>query len=189
VSTENKTNLILAIRGYKSVKKQKTNNLTDITVMDTLNKKILMRVLEPFGEEYVDFNDVKSMTESMKSDDYHSAILLSKKFTDTAVNEMEKQKIQYISDDNMMPFNIEELYSAIINCVSNQCLNKCGKDTSEKSECINAADLCRNRALAGNAKSHFEQGSVGLLKNDLKVALALNKQFLIYSPLESLSDN
>ena len=174
MSTENKTNQILALRGYKSVKKQKTNNLTDITVMDNLNKKILMRVLEPFGEEYADFNDVKNMTESMKSDDYHSAILLSKKFTDTAVNEMEKQKIQYISDDNMPPFNIEELYSAIVNCVSNQCLNKCGKDASAKSECINAADLCRNRALAGNAKSHFDQGSVGLLKNDLKVALALN---------------
>jgi len=37
------------------------------------------------------------------------------------------------------------------------------------------ADFCKIKLLALNAKNHFEDGTVGLLKNDLKVALALNK--------------
>jgi hypothetical protein len=185
VSVENKTNLLIAVRGYKSVKKQKTDNQTDITVTDNLNKKILLRIIEAKGEQYVDFNDVKNVTESIKNGNYDYAVLLSKKFTDNAVNEMNKHKIQYVSDDYMPPFNIEELYSAIVDCVSNQCEKQCGKEVKEKTECINTSDLCRNRALAGNAKSHFDQGLVGMLKNDLKVALALNKQFLLQAPLEN----
>jgi hypothetical protein len=185
MSTENKSNLLIAVRGYKSVKKQKNANYTDITVTDNLNKKILLRIIEPAGDECIDFNDVKNMAAFMKQDAYDSAVLLSKKFTESAVNEMNKQKIQYVSDDYMPPFHIKELYSAILDCVSSQCIKQCGKETSEATECINAEDLCRNRALAGNAKSHFEQGSVGMLKNDLKVALALNKQFLLQAPLEN----
>ncbi len=166
----------MAVRGYKNIKKQKTANCTDITAIDDSNNKVLLRIIDPLGNEYIDVNDVKNMTKFIDAENYDSAILISKKFTDTAVNEMEKQRIQYISDDYMPPFHIEQLYLAIIDCINNQCLKKCGKETTVKTECDEKkVDLCKIKCLAGNAKYHFEQGTVGLLKNDLKTALALNK--------------
>lgn len=175
--SENKTNFIMAVHGYKEIKKQKTANYTDFTALDNLNKKVLLRIIEPLGNEYIGINDVNNMTELIKREDYYAAFLISKKFTERAVDQMEKQKIQHVSDDYMPPFKIEEVYLAVIDCVRNQCMKKCGKATADKTECEEKKtfDLCKIRLLASDAKCHFEEGLVGLLKNDLKMALALNK--------------
>jgi hypothetical protein len=171
--SEIKTNFIMAVRGYKTVKKLKNANFTDVTAMDDSNNKVLLRIIEPLANEYIVSNDVKKMAEDMKQENYDSAILISKHFTDNAIDEMNKQKIQHISEEYMPPFDIQEVYLAIMNCANSQCQKKCGKvtlvtDCSEK-----AADYCKTKAFAISAKRHFEDGTVGLLKNDLKMALAL----------------
>ncbi len=174
--SENKTNLIIAVRGYKSIKKEKNANCTDVTALDNLNNKVLLRIIEPLGNECVDTRDVRTMTQLIKHEAYDSAILISKKFTEPAVDEMVKQKIEHISDDYMLPFAIEQLYSAIIDCVNNQCMKKCGDASLERLGCAEKkSDSCRLRGLSDTAKYHFEQGLIGLLKNDLKIALALRK--------------
>jgi len=174
--SENKTNFIIAVRGYKSVKKEKNENCTDVTALDNLNNKVLLRIIEPLGEECIVTRDVRNMTQLIKNEAYDSAILISKKFTDSAVDEMGKQKIEHISDDYMPPFAIEQLYSAIVDCVNNQCMKKCGDASIEKTVCAEKkSDFCRLKGLTDTAKSHFEQGLTGLLKNDLKIALALKK--------------
>ncbi len=174
---ENKTNFIIAVNGYKLVKKEKNADFTDVTVTDNLNKKVLLREIEPLSNECVVINDVKNMAELIKRDSYDSAFLISKKFTENAVNEMVKQNIQHVSDDYMPPFEIEKLYQAIVDYANNQCLKKCGKLSLIVSDCTEkkTADICRIRSLANNAKCHFEQQLVGLLKNDLKMALAITK--------------
>lgn len=174
--SENKTNLIMAVRGYKTVKKQKNIHCTDVTALDNLNNKVLLRIIEPLGSEFIGINDIKNMADFIKFERYDSAILISKKFTDAAVSEMVKHRIQHVSDDYMPPFAIEELYLGIMDLVNCQCLKKCGKVRPVKDECLEkVSELCKLRMLAGNAKCHFEDGLVGLLKNDLKVALALNR--------------
>lgn len=174
--SENKTNFIMAVRGYKSIKKEKNSNFTDITAIDNSNNKVLLRIIEPFNNAYIDINDIINLKEAIDSSSYASAIVISKKFTDNALAELDKQKIQHVSDDYMLPFEIHELYLAIINCVNVQCQKKCGKVVSTIPECpgkIN--DFCKTRTLAEAAKRHFEEGNVGLMKNDLKVALALTR--------------
>jgi len=177
MSMENKTNLVMAVHAYKSVKKEKTANFTDVSALDNLNKKVLLRIIEPIANEYVSINDVKNMTELVAREGYDQAVLISKKFTDSALKEMGKQKIQYVSDDYMPPFAIEELYLAIVNCANNQCQKRCSKALAVISDCNERKipGLCNIKILSDSAKGHFEQGSVGLLKNDLKVALALNR--------------
>ena len=166
----------MAVRGYKSVKKEKKANCTDVTAVDDSNNKVLLRVIEPLCNEYIGIGDVKVMAEFIEQEDYTAAILISNKFTLNAVEEMAKQKIQHVSDDYMPPFGIEELYLAIIDCANNQCQKKCGKTLTNIPACTEEkmANICRTKGLALNAKIHFEQGSIGLLKNDLKIALALN---------------
>jgi hypothetical protein len=171
--SQNKTNFIMAVRGYKNVKKEKTANFTDVTAVDSLNRKVLLRTIEPLTSEYINVDDVKNMAEAVKRDNYDSAILISRQFTDKALEEMTKQKIQHVSEDYMPPFDIQELYLAIIDCANNQCQKKCGKvhlvipDCDEKT-----SDYCKIKALAVDAKNHFEDGTIGLLKNDIKWALA-----------------
>ncbi len=165
----------MAVRGYKSVKKQKNSNFTDVTALDNSNNKVLLRTMEPLTNGYICLNDVKNMAEAIKRDSYDSAILISKQFTDNALKEMSKQKIQHVSEDYMPPFDIQELYLAIVNCANSHCQKKCGKVSSLViTECTEkAAYLCKTKALAVAAKRHFEEGTVGLMKNDLRVALAL----------------
>jgi hypothetical protein len=76
----------------------------------------------------------------------------------------------------MPPFDIQELYLAIVNCANSQCQKKCGKALLVITECEEKpADLCKTKTLAVAAKRHFEEGTIGLLKNDLKIALALTR--------------
>jgi hypothetical protein len=174
---ENKISFIVAVNGYKVIKKETNANFTDVTALDSLNKKVLLRLIEPVSNECVVSNDVKNVAELIKRDNYDSAILISKKFTNNAVDEMTKQKIEHVSDDYLPPFDIEKLYLAIVDFANSQCQKKCGKVPVVKCDCAEKKvfDLCRTKALADSAKYHFEQGSSGLLKNDLKIALALTK--------------
>ena len=174
--SENKTNFIIAVRGYKNVTRQKNGNFTDVTALDNLNNKVLLRMIKPLTNEYINLNDIKNMTELIKQDDYNSAILISRKFTDSAIEEMRKQKIQHVSEDYMPPFDIQELYSAILDRANNQCQKKCGKVLTAVTDCKESViGICKIKLLAMNAKNHFEDNMVGLLKNDLKIALALSR--------------
>lgn len=172
--SETKTNFIIAVRGYKIVNKQRSGTATDIVALDNSNNKVLLRTIEPLTPEYVGVNAIKSMAELVKRENYGSAIVISKHFTDNALTELSKEKIEYISEDYMPPFDIQELYLAIVSCANNSCQKKCGKVLSVIPECDEkTADECKTRALVKNAKEHFENGTTGLLKNDLRVALTL----------------
>ena len=173
----NKANLIVAVNGYKILKRETKANFTDVSAMDNLNKRVLLRIIEPFGSECIVVNDVLKLVESIKLGGYDWAFLISKKFTDDAIAEMLKRKVQYASDDYMPPFDIEKLYLAIVDCANIQCQRKCGKVPLAVSDCMGkkATDGCKIRAVADSAKCHFEQGLVGLLKNDLMMVLALSK--------------
>lgn len=164
----------MAVRGYKTVKKQRTGNGIDTIAVDSSNNKVLLRTIEPLTPQYIGINDVKNIAELIKQESYDSAILISRHFTLNAIEEMSKQKIQYISEDYMPPFGIEELYLAVMNCANNFCLKKCGKVLTVIPDCEEkTAYTCKTKVLAASAKQHFETGAVGLLKNDLRVAFSL----------------
>jgi hypothetical protein len=112
VGIGNKANLIVAVNGYKILKKETNANFTDVSAIDNLNKKVLLRIIEPLGSECIVLNAVLKLAEAIKLGGYDSAFLISKKFTDTAIAEMSKHKIQYASDNYMPPFSIEKLYLA-----------------------------------------------------------------------------
>ena len=173
----NKANLIVAVNGYKIVKKETKANFTDVSAVDDLNNKALLRIIEPLGSECIVVNDVLKLAESIKLGGYDCAFLISKRFTDDAIAEMLKRKIRYASDDYMPPFDIEKLYLAIVDYANGQCQRKCGKVPLAITDCMEkkATDSCKTRAVADSAKCHFEQGLVGLLKNDLMMTLALSK--------------
>jgi hypothetical protein len=178
MSVEDKTKFIIAIRNYKCTKTEKHSDRTDTTVLNELNEKILLRSIEPECQNgFIGIDDVKKMMKIIKLEDYNKGILISKHFTVAAVQEMKQENIQQVSDEYMPPFETEKLYLTINNCINNQCKAKCGEIHSRKSDCKGnqKSNLCKIRALSDNALFHFEQGWVGLMKNDLKLVLAVNK--------------
>ncbi len=178
MSVEEKTAFIMAIRNYKYSKKKRSADFTDTTASDASNKKILLRSIEPRGKAgFVGVDEVKSMLKVMKSQNYDNGILISKRFTTAAVQEMLEQKIQLVSDEHMPYFDTEELYLTINNCIDNQCKANCGKILQKKSDCTGRLEdsPCKVRALSDNCLFHFEHGWIDLMKNDLKQLLALNK--------------
>ncbi|MFA7398170.1 MAG: hypothetical protein WC046_06775 [Candidatus Bathyarchaeia archaeon] len=174
--SENKLNLIMAVRGYKNPQREKKSFGLDVTATDSLDRKVLLRIIDPLANEYISIRDIKNLESTIEKEHFDSAILISKQFTDAALEEMNKQKIQYASDDYMPPFDIQDLYLAIVNSANNKCQKKCGKVLIEISNCgEKVGDLCKVRAVAKSAKNHFEDGNIGLLKNDLKMVLSLNR--------------
>lgn len=177
LSIEDKSDFIIAIRDYKCMKTKKLANCTDFTVYDALNKKVLLRCIEPQDKSYVGIGEVKSMIELIKREDYNRGILISNRFTAAALEGMAAGNIQQISDVYMPPFETEKLYLTIFNRISNQCKAKCGKMSLKEPNCQEKQEKapCKIKSIANNALFHFEHGWVDLLQNDLKLALALNK--------------
>ena len=178
MSVENKTEFIIAIRNYKHQKIKKFADFTDVTASSPSNQKILLRSIEPQGKAgFVGVDEVKNMIKVMKHENYDSGILISKRFTTAAVQEMMQENIQQVSDEYMPPFDTEKLYLAITNCINDQCKANCGKIPLKESDCKGhlKGSFCKVRALSDNSSFHSEHGWIDLMKNDLKQLLSLSK--------------
>jgi hypothetical protein len=179
MSVEDKAELIIAIRNYKCEKRKKRANGIDFTASDAASdERILLRSIEPQAKTgFVGVDDVKKMLKVMRSEDYDRGVLISKRFTVAAVEEMAQDNIQQVSDEYMPPFKPEKLYLTIDNYVKNLCKAKCGSVPAKESDCKSYTDenACRVRAISRNASFHFEKGWMNLLKDDLKQLLTLNK--------------
>lgn len=179
MSVEDKTKFIIAVRNYKFLKSEKHSSCVDVTVSDALNEKILLRSIDSQGKnEYVSVDDVKSMLKVMKSQDYNRGVLIGRRFTVAAAEEMAQENIQQVSEEYMPPFDTEKLYLAINTCINSQCKTNCGKTPLKKGDCkahTKDGDFCKVRDLSDNASFHYDHGWVDLMKNDLKLLLSLNE--------------
>ena len=73
MSLENKTNFIIAVQGYKSIKKEAVSGHTDFTATDSLDKKVLLRVISPIGNEYIGLFAIQKIIEDIKQKNFDQA--------------------------------------------------------------------------------------------------------------------
>ena len=179
MSIEDKAELIIVMRNYKCEKRKRRTDGVDFTVSDAeSDEKILLRSIEPQAKAgFVGVDDVKKMLKVMKSEDCDRGVLIGKRFTTAAAEEMVQEKIQQVSDEYMPPFKPEKLYFTINDCVNSLCRAKCGDIPLKQSDCKAFMDgnSCRVRTISNNSSFHFEQGWMCLLKDDLKQLLSLQK--------------
>lgn len=179
MSIEEKAELIIAIRNYTCQNRKARSDGIDFTVSDPASGEIiLVRLIEPQGQaRFVGVDEVKKMLNFMKSQSCDRGILISKRFTVAALNEMAQDNIQQVSDEYMPPFKIEELYNVINNHIETLCKAKCGDIALKESDCQKCQEKtsCRIKAINRNAVFHFERCWMNLLKDDLKQLLSLNK--------------
>jgi hypothetical protein len=189
MSIEQKIEFIIAVRNYACEKRQKWAEGIDFTASDNISEeKILLRSIEPQGGTgFVSVDDVRKMLKVMKNKDCSKGFLVAKRFTDAATQEMTQGNIQPVSDEYMPPCEPKTVYTAINDCTTNLCKNKCGEISLKKSKCQDnqKGKLCRVKSINDDALFHFERGWQSLLRNDLIQLLSEQKTMLAKTPTKA----
>ena len=179
MSAEEKAGVIIALRNYKCERKKKRSDGVDFSVLDSASdEKILMRSLNLQTKAgFVSVDDVKRMLKDMKTQKCDRGVLISRRFTNAATEEMALGKIQQVSDEYMPPASLENIYGTLNEHVSSLCKTKCGAASSKQSDCQSWRDgsECRVKTISNNASFHFERGWTSLLNGDLRQLLSLPK--------------
>jgi len=179
MSAEDKAGVIIALRNYKCERKKKRIDGIDFSVLDAASdEKILMRAMDPLNKAgFVGVDDVKRMLKDMKTQKCDRGVLISRRFTVAASEEMALGKIQQVSDGYMPPASPQNIYVTLNDRVSTLCKENCGTASSKQSDCQSWRDSseCRVRTISNNASFHFERGWASLLSEDLRQLLSLPK--------------
>jgi hypothetical protein len=181
MSMELKAELVIAVRDYEFEEKQRWNEGIDFTASDTRgDEKVLLRVVtEPkLKSGFVGVDTVRKMAGIMKHEDYDKGVLISKRFSESAKDEMSQEGIQMISEKYMPSFEPQELYLTISDHVDDLCQTKCGHIPKKESDCkgkdSNGHYSCEIRLISDNALFHLERGWTNFLQNDLMRLLAMH---------------
>jgi hypothetical protein len=184
VSEENfvdNAEVVLAVRGYETVDIRKKESLVDYTVSpQKSDDKILVRVIIGSSSKtgYVGVDSVKEMNDLLEKRNYDKGILVGKRFTEAAKNEMQRDKIEMISDTRKPYFTSMKLFSIINDYTQKLCKAKCGQIPLKDSNCKGYTDgrySCDVRLTSDNADFHFERGWTRFLEKDLMKLLAIEK--------------
>ena len=179
MSVEDKAEFLIAVRNYKFEKREKWSGGTDFMASDvTSEEKVLLRSIEPQTKlGFVGADDVKNMLKVMKRKDCDRGVLIGKRFTDAATQEMNVNNIQQVSDEYMPPVRSENIILTINDCINNLCRIRCGAIPRKESDCKSSLkeSLCRVRSISDDALFHYERGWMSLMKNDLRQLLLMNK--------------
>jgi hypothetical protein len=179
MSIENEAELLIAMRSYKCDKRKKRTDGFDFSASDSVShEKILLRSIEPQAKAgFIGVDDVKKMLKEMKSKEFDRGVIIGKRFTAAATEEMATKKIQHVSSEYAPPFKPEDLYLTITTRTNDLCIVKCGNAPLKSSDCKTSTDgkPCRIREISEDASFHFNHGWLDLMKNDLKQLLALHR--------------
>ena len=172
---------VFAVRDYEIEAVNKKENMVDYTVSpEKSDDKILVRVITEsssvtgqIGKDFV--IDMNNLLECQK---YNRGILVGKKFTESAKEEMKRHKIEMISESRRPNFSPMKLLSIIDNYTQKICKKKCGKIPLDNSDCkgyVNGNYSCDVRLTSDNAEFHFKHGWTKFLIKDLMKLLAIMK--------------
>jgi len=179
MTVKDRAELLFVIKNLKVGKKEKWADGTDFVASDALaNDKVLVRMVEPRNKSrFVGADDVKSMLKVMRSKDCERGIIVGKRFTEAAVEEMNLCNIQQVSEEYMPPLASENVVLAINDNINSLCKTKCGMVPFNESRCKDRLkeNPCRVKSISDDALFHYERGWIDLLKNDLRQLLLMNR--------------
>ena len=178
MSIEDKAEFLMAVRNLKCEKREKWSDGIDYLALDVISdEKVFVRVIEPRSRSgFVGADDVKNMLEVMRRKDCGKGVIIGKRFTDAATQEMSLCNIQQVSDEYMPPVKSENIILTINGCVNDLCRTKCGAIPLKESDCKGRLkeNLCRVKSISDDALFHYERGWMDLMKNDLRQLLLMN---------------
>jgi hypothetical protein len=183
--------LVSAVRGYQLERMRRKEEIVDFTVSPSeSDDRILIRVIARHEGKagYVGIDAVKEMSRTLDRRRYSKGILVGKRFTEAAKNEMKREDIETVSA-GIPRFKLDELYLVIQDHVDVLCNAKCGQAPEKELDCqgyINGDYTCKVRLLSDDAGFHFEHGWTSLLERDLMKLLTIEEDLKDRSLSEKL---
>jgi len=176
-----KAQLVMAVGGYGNEERKRWDEGIDYVASHAKSGgRILLRIVtQPKSESGIaGLYVVREMSETMKHDGVDKGVLISKSFTEAAMQEMRREGIEMISDRLPPRFDPQRLYLAMQGYVDGLCQIKCGYIPEKESDCRgkNAKDChsCEIRVISDNASFHFERGWTKLVKDDFESLIELH---------------
>ena len=179
MNVRDRAEFLFAIQNLKIGKREKWAEGTDFVASDVIaDEKVLVRMIEESSKSrFVGTDDVKSMLKVMRRKDCERGIIVGRRFTEAATEEMRLSNIQQVSDEYMPPVASESIVLTINDCINSLCRTKCGAVPLQESDCKGRSKEkpCRVRSISDDALFHYERGWIDLLKSDLRQLLVMNK--------------
>lgn len=179
MNIRDRAEFLLAIQNLKIGKAEKWAEGTDFVASDVVaDDKVLVRMVESRDKSgFVRAEDVKRMVKVMRRKNCARGVIVGKRFTQAAVEEMRLCNIQQASDEYMPPVAPENLVLKINDCINCLCTTKCGAVPLQEDDCKGhvKGKPCRVRSISDDALFHYERGWIDLLKNDLRQLLSLDR--------------
>lgn len=170
-----KAELVMAVRGYEYEDRQSWDEGVDYVASHSdSDDKILLRVVtEPRSRSgVVGVDVVNDMIETMKDEDCDRGVLISKRFSKAAKEQMRREGIRMISEKFMPIFKPQRLYLTMQDYIDGLCQAKCGHVPKKESDCKGKDPKghysCKIRLISDNASFHFEKGWTNLLRKDFE---------------------
>jgi len=174
-----KAELVMAVRGYEDEERQRWDDGIDLIAShEGSDDKILLRVItEPRSKSgVVGMDTIRDISEGLQLEDYDEVVLIGKRFSSAAKEEMRREGIEIVSENLMPYFKLERLYTTIQGCIDDLCQAKCGRVPKKESDCKGYSEgrySCKVRLISDDASFHLKRGWRKLLQNDLKRLLAI----------------
>lgn len=179
MKVRDRAEFLFAIQNLKIGKEEKWAEETDFVASDVVaDDKVLVCLVEPRVKSgFVDADDVKRMAKVMRRKNCARGIVVGKRFTEAALEEMKTCNIQQASDECMPPVAPENLVLKINDCINTLCITKCWATPLQEEDCKGHLKdkPCRIRSICDDVLFHYERGWIDLLKNDLRQLLSLGR--------------
>lgn len=179
MNLELKAELVMAVEDYECKRRRRLDEWIDLTASDTKSDdKILLRVMNEPKSGVVGVDAVRKMADTMKRAHFDKGVLIGKRFSEAATEEMKRKNIRMVSERRFTPsFKPRRLYLRIQDYIDDLCKSTCGKVPESESDCKGYSDggySCRIRVISDNASFHYERGWTKLLQNDLMRLLTVH---------------
>lgn len=179
MDAESKAELIMALEDYECKERERWDRGLDLAASDARSdEKVLLRlVTKPKSKSgFVGIDTVREMVETMKREEYDKGVLISKRFSKAAKEEMRRRDIQIISEKIMPSYGPQDIYLRIGHYVNELCKATCGKVPKKETDCkcySEGTHSCKVRVVSDDASFHFKHGWTTLLQNDLDRLLSI----------------
>jgi hypothetical protein len=173
MSLELDAKLVMMVEDYECAERQIRAEGIDFTASDVKSDdKILLRLItEPKSKSgVIGVDDVRKMIEKMEHENYDKGVLISKRFSEAATEELGEKGIKIVSE-KFMPYKPRELYLRLQDCIDGLCKAKCDQVSKRESNCWGCSKSrhsCKIRLISDDASFHFDHGWTKLLQNDFK---------------------
>ncbi|MHA2408303.1 MAG: restriction endonuclease, partial [Candidatus Ranarchaeia archaeon] len=159
----NEARLLLEVRKYRLDEQCTNESSIDLVASEPdKGKTILIKIItkSDLSSDTISVKQVRALKTMLDDHNYDKIIVFGRKFTSAAEKELAKNEFEFFSGKRVFStFDPQNLYTRILECVDEQCTNKCGFIPKLEHDCIgysNSTQTCSHCDGNGNVSGSID---------------------------------